>query len=277
MTEASAIVCKPTPWFTMRALIIIVMFGIFAFMFYRDGSVGYREKNLVYYLHPVFEKANQQFVSMNAGDSLTASKWQAFAREQTVPLPAEPVLPVGTKQPMPWPDLLHDFDKMKDMKWHDLWLEYSGGAGLDQKWPEHPYDARKIKEQWVVFWVCLSFVLVASFFLIRTTKRSIIANEESITSAEGKRIAYDEMTRIDLRKWETKGLAFIDYESGNGSGRVRIDGLTYGGFKEENGEPAERLMKKIREKFRGEIIEYVSLSETEADDAGETAEKDESG
>jgi hypothetical protein len=64
-----------------------------------------------------------------------------------------------------------------------------------------------------------------------------------------------------LRKWASKGLAFIDYEDESGQGRIRIDGLTYGGFNLAQDEPAERLMKLIRSKFSGEIVDYAVASE----------------
>ena len=68
---------------------------------------------------------------------------------------------------------------------------------------------------------------------------------------------------LDLRKWETKGLAFIDYDGSAGKGRIRIDGLTYGGFKKEQDEPAERLMRLIRSRFSGEILEYAPVTAEE--------------
>jgi hypothetical protein len=72
---------------------------------------------------------------------------------------------------------------------------------------------------------------------------------------------------LDLRKWETKGLAFIDYDGPSGKGRLRIDGLTYGGFKKEQGEPAERLMRHIRARFSGEVLEYAPvMSDPAAED-----------
>ena len=70
---------------------------------------------------------------------------------------------------------------------------------------------------------------------------------------------YADLKILDLRKWETKGLAFIDYDGESGKGRIRIDGLTYGGFKKEDDEPAERLMRHIRSRFSGEILEYAPL------------------
>ena len=41
--------------------------------------------------------------------------------------------------------------------------------------------------------------------------------------------------------------------------------MTYGGFKKEEGEPAERLMRHLRARFSGELIDY----ETQAADETE--------
>jgi hypothetical protein len=106
--------------------------------------------------------------------------------------------------------------------------------------------------------------LVSVFFLLRTVRRSISVDGESVTDQTGKRVLFGDLKTLDLRKWETKGLAFINYDGAAGKGRIRIDGLTYGGFKKENDEPAERLMRRIRSNFSGEIIEYSTISSDEA-------------
>ena len=38
-----------------------------------------------------------------------------------------------------------------------------------------------------------------------------------------------------------------------------IDGLTYGGFKAEHGEPAERLIRRLKASFSGELIDFEEL------------------
>lgn len=271
----SAIVCKPTPWFLVRAAAILVMFGVFSVLFYKDGSTGYRKKNLIFHVHAAFRQANGDFEKMNAGGTLTADEWRAHAARQEVVLPEDrSTLPAGLQIPMAWPALLHDYGKMKELDWHGLWLDYSAEKEWSSKVPEVPYDARKIQEQWVVFWICLVLALAAAFFLVRTLGRRLEADEEGVRAADGTRVAYGDMKSLDLRKWDTKGLAFIEYSGACGSGRIRIDGLTYGGFKKEQGEPAEALMRKIRSRFSGEILEYVTISDvdpgvgTERGDAG---------
>ena len=270
MSSPESIVCKPTPWFLLRAVVMLLMFGVFAVLFYIDGSTGYRKKNETFYLHKAFQDANAEFSRMNSDNQLTASAWESHAATQSVKFPEDrSVLPADIELPMPWPAVLEDYEKMKPLQWNILWREYSRDRGLDATPPEEPYDARKIGEQWIVFWICLALSLVAAFFLLRTLRRSISADAEGIVTQQGKRVPYGDLKRIDLRKWDTKGIAFIDYEGASGKGRIRLDGLTYGGFKKENDEPAERLMRLIRSRFSGEIIEFATVAETEA--AGENS------
>jgi len=272
---ADPIICKPTPWFKLRAGVMLLMFGIFAGWFYIDATTGYRKKNLVFFLHKSFEVASGDFSRMNADGTLTAEQWRAFAAEQEVRFPEDrSILPEDTEVPMPWPEILHDFERMKPLQWKSLWLEYSAEKGYDENAPEEAYTARKIYEQWVVFWICLALALGALFVLLRTLRRSIRADDEALTSQTGRRVPYRDLRTLDLRKWDTKGLAFIDYEGPSGKGRVRIDGLTYGGFKKEDDQPAERLMSHIRERFSGEILEYAPVpaisSEEEPHDGDKT-------
>jgi len=260
MTETDTITCKPTHWFLFRALVMLLMFGVFAVLFFVDGSSGYRNKNEVFYLHRAFQKANDEFAKMNQGGSLTPQGWQQYAATQVVDFPQDrSVLPAGLKLPMPWPEVLHDYQRMQPLQWNLLWREYTKARGINETIPEEPYDARKIKEQWVVFCICATLTAIIAFFLVRTLRRTIVADAEAVTDQRGRRVPYADMKFLDLRKWETKGLAFVAYDGAAGSGRIRIDGLTYGGFKKEDGEPAEKLMQRIRGRFSGEVIEYAVL------------------
>jgi hypothetical protein len=264
MSLSETIVCKPTPWFLLRGVVMLLMFGTFAVLFYLDGSVGYRKKNEGYYLHKTFQIANDEFAKKNTSGALTADAWKAFAAEQSVRFPEDrSILPAAIQLPMPWPAILCDFERMKPLEWNILWREYTKERGLNSSPPEEPYDAQKIKEQWIVFIICSALAVVAAFFLLRTLRRSISVDPEGIITQQGKRVPYTDLTKIDLRKWETKGLAFIDYDGSSGKGKIRIDGLTYGGFKKENNEPAERLMRQIRSHFSGEITEYTRATENE--------------
>ncbi len=264
MASPDMIVCRPTPWFLYRSAAVFLMFGVFAVLFYIDGSTGYRKKNEVFFLHKAFQQAGNDFAAMNSGQSLGEAEWKLHAEKQSVRFATGPgdapdpsILPAGLPIPMPWPEILHDYSKMKSQQWNQLWLEYSAQRGFPEIPAEQAYDKRKIDEQWVVFWICSVLALTSLFFLLRTLRRSIKADGEALTAADGRRIAYSDLRQLDLRKWDTKGIAYAHYEGASGSGKVRIDGLTYGGFRKDQGEPAEQLMRLLRSKFSGEILEYA--------------------
>jgi hypothetical protein len=270
MSDLENIVCKPTRWFLFRALVMLVMFGVFSVLFYKDGATGYRKANEIFYLRKAFDRAAGEFEKMNGADSLSPEKWKTHAASQQVEFPVEPsLLPDSLKRPMEWPQILQDHERMKNLQTgKKLWLEYSKIHGLPAKPVEHPYDAGKITGQWWAFSFCAFFTASAAFVLLRTIRRSISADGEGITSQQGRKIPYGELKTLDLRKWDTKGLAYLDYAGTSGKGRIRIDGLTYGGFKEEDGQPAERLMKLVRSRFAGEILEYAAISESVPHDDG---------
>lgn len=245
------------------------MFGTFAVLFYIDGSTGYRRKNEVFFMHQAFQQASQEFAKLNSEGLLTPEEWKSHAAIRTVDLPEDrSILPPTVVVPMPWPEILHHFDRMKPLDWKKLWLEYSKVRGFNADPPEQSYDAGKIGEQWVVFWICLALALGALFVLLRTLQRSISVDGDAVTTQDGHRVPYADLKKLDLRKWETKGLAYIDYEGPSGKGRIRLDGLTYGGFKKEQGEPAERLMRRIRARFSGEVLEYAPLMTEPASEDG---------
>lgn len=267
------IVCKPTPWFTLRAVAMLLMFSVFAAYFAFDGAVGYRKKNKEFYIHASFKKAKDEFEAKSKDGTLTATEWKQHAEAQSVWFPEDAyLLPKDLQQPMPWPAILHDYEKMKPLQFHLLWREYSGEHGYSDEPKEKPFSTREIREQWFFSALCGVLSVVTLFFLLRTIRRSISADQEAVTSQTGKRITYGDLKTLDLRKWDTKGLAFADYEGAAGKGRLRIDGLTYGGFKKEAGEPAEKLMQLIRSRFSGEIIEYTAATETDGENATEKSD-----
>ena len=265
MSETERIVLKPTRWFILRAGAMLAMFGVFGGWFLYDWQVGYPKKNLAYALHTTFERAGREFAALNADGSTTPAAWERFAAAQTVALPeGQGLLPAGTPRPMPWPDLLKDHRRLAADGWHKLWLEFSAGRRMDANPPEHPavpgkvaFDAKKLREQAVMGGVCALLALGAAWVLLRTLRRTIEADAGGLTAADGRRIEFRQFDRLDKRKWKSKGPAYAWFDAGGTRRRIRIDGLTYGGFRKEDGEPAERLMQRLEANFSGELIDYA--------------------
>jgi len=265
--------CKPTQWFLFRAAAMLLMFGIFAGMFYKDGKWGYREKNVSYFTWRAVEKASAEFGE--AQSKMSSSAWREYAEAQTLELPEDrSILPEGTPETLPWPGLLGDYELMKEGMANPkklLFDRYRDEVGMKYEAPDKAFTAGKIFEQWVVFWICLVLTLGAVFVLLRTISRKMVLEGSSFQPAGGKSVEVKDLVRLDLRRWDRKGLAFAWAKGADGSERkIRIDGLTYGGFKAEDGEPAEKLMQALKAGFSGELIEYEA--EEEPVKASEAAE-----
>lgn len=260
------IVCKPTSWFQLRAAAMLLMFAVFSVLFFVDGKWGYREKNHSFYVSEAFEKALSEF--REKGSAMPPEEWKDYASQQTVSLPEDTsVLPVGVTVPMPWPDVLQDHAAMKEALGEspEAFYKKSRPDEIRKNPPEQAFTARKIAEQWVVFWICLVLTAATLYILLRTLRRNMAIDGEAFYPATGGRVPFADLVRLDLRKWDTKGLAFAWASTPGGEERkLRIDGLTYGGFKKDQGEPAESLMRQLREHFTGELIEYVTETEEPA-------------
>lgn len=262
------IVCKPTPWFYQRALGMLAMFAFLGGWFFKDAHSGYREKNLIYLTHKALVTAIAEYEQKKKDGLLTQEEWKEYAVTQHVDIGDDlSLVPASVTPPVPWPPEFHDstlLAKGQAAAWEAIGLR----TEWDRKPPEKLHDAGSIREQWYFAYALTALALYCLFILLRTMRRSIRIDAETITTQEGRAVPLAELTRLDLRKWANKGLAYAYYPQGEGKeGRIRIDGLTYGGFQKERGEPAEALMVWLRKNFTGEIIEYAA--EESADEKDE--------
>jgi len=280
------IVCKPTKWFLWRALAMLLMFSVFAVLFFMDGMWGYREKNLQFFVHKAFVKAGTDFQAMQGDGEITESEWKNFASHQKVDLPddASDILPKDSETEIPWPEMLVNGFALMDEKGGqngavELWKDYTASMkGVEGKaWDIDPGEkymkAKKIREQFIAMGVTLLLISITLFFLIRTMRRNMTADGEALYTQEGKKIPYMDMIRVDKRKWDTKGLALIYYKDGGEEKKAKLDGMVYGQFKEEDGAPAEKLFSRIMENFKGEVMEYVSVDEEDDEASAEADDK----
>jgi hypothetical protein len=260
MSETPVIVCKPTQWIKIRAALIIAMFGVFAYLFYHDGTVGYREKNEHFLFHKLFTSVAPQ----KAEGIDTAEEWKSQTSVEKLPLMSEEECPLPAEfdKDQAWPAILmtaESFEKLKNTSdgASKIWQAYTAEKGWDFEPSEKIYDQGKLTEQFVMAGICSALVLVVVFLFVRTLGRTMQVTETTYIAPGGKVVPFTSMRRIDARKWDVKGMAVIDYEDESGATKkVKVDGMIYGQFKEKDGQPAERLYEYIMERFKGEVIEF---------------------
>ncbi len=141
----------------------------------------------------------------------------------------------------------------------------------EKGWPAKPdlhkdYDYA-IKEQ--LFFGILTAVCgaVMLFFYLRTTRGALTADRESFTAPGGPRVPFASAFRIDRRKWDHKGLAYVHYRDAQGKERrAVIDDLIFGG--------AVKVLDRLSANFKGEVIDLAkdTGSGTAPEEAKEAAD-----
>jgi len=113
--------------------------------------------------------------------------------------------------------------------------------------------------------------LVMLYFFIRTVRGRLTADADSFTTPAGQRVPFASAFRIDRRKWDHKGLAYVYYkDAGGAEKRAVIDDLVYGG--------AVQVLDRLQANFKGEIIDLAkeepAEEEKKEDPASGSAGKD---
>ena len=244
---------------------MLAMFSGFAFYFLYDWKIGYPKKNYIVSNYEAFIKAGQDWtVEEHRGN------WAEYVKTQKIPFrDEEGIYSPDTDLEEKWPAILATMSGNGNDE--ELWKEYSGEMGWPQQIDvqEDFKEADQIGHQLIAAVVCFALAGVALYFLLRTKSRVMKVDDEGYYPPGGDLIPFGDITVLDKRKWENKGLATLTYKKDGTEKTAKIDGLVYGQFKEEEGAPAEALFQKILANFEGELVELVV-----EDDEDEEDEKD---
>lgn len=263
----SPIICKPTADTFVRFAIVLAAFFGFGLYFFYDGAIGYRVENEVFCSYHAFAErggkvdamSEAEWQSQVASKPLLATEMQDGERvfisggEKPVALP----LPVNCESAAHCPAEVADYAAMKQ-GWMECWQKYTARKHFPIKPGEHGHDRGAIREQWIAGGVCMLISAALAFLMVRTSRR-VMSLHEDVVNAAGETFTVADITRLDLRQWG-KGFKGVAYATVKGC-KIRMDGMTYGGFSPEKGEPAERFMQALLAQYKGEIIEYASNEE----------------
>jgi hypothetical protein len=115
------------------------------------------------------------------------------------------------------------------------------------------YDDGKIRGQYISAAVTGIVALAAMIYFLSRRKTVLTADEDSFTTPNGTRVPFDAVRRIDLRKWQAKGLGYVLFDQEGGQGKATLDDLYYQG--------ADKVLARLRERCRPdtEIIDYEEV------------------
>ena len=255
------IVCKATTdTFVRFGIVILAIFG-FSIYFMYDGAIGYRKANEAYFCHQAFAALGKEaeathdeaaWAEQRKRTPLIQAKQEGNDlvveyNNEIVPIPAD------CEAAQSCPEEVMSLATIKKDGWNECWKKYSERKGMPYNTAEHPYDTASISHQWIGAAVGLLLTGIGLFFVIRTKRRELALRGDRVTAA-GKSFSVAEIETIDLRQWG-KGFKGVAYFTVKGQ-KIRIDGMTYGGFNPDKGEPAETFMQALLTQYKGDIIDY---------------------
>lgn len=254
------IICRPTLDTFIRFSIVLAAFLGFGIYFFYDAAIGYCKANAVYYSYHAFARlGDKATASYHSGSWETERRNSPLIENRTengklIAADNEHIypLPANCEAARTCPPETYSLQAMAK-SWNDCWLTYTARMKYPSRPADHPYDVTAIREQWYAGGVCMAISAILLFLMIRTARRVMALRGDTVTAA-GKTFSITDITRLDLRQWG-KGFKGIAYATVNGR-KVRLDGMTYGGFDPKKGEPADVFMKTLLSRYRGEILEY---------------------
>lgn len=252
------IICKPTADTFVRFFIVLAAFFGFGLYFFYDGFVGYWDANEVYASYHAFAKLGQEAETMSSAQWAERVRQPLFEQQMTdnhiCAVVGEHLYPVSVSDRLyMFPGEAMDQAAMAK-SWSDCWTAYTKRLHFPIKPAEHGYDSKAIAEQYFAGIGCMLVSLFILYLIVRTARRVMALRGDEVTAA-GQTFRVGDITLLDLRQWGA-GYKGVAYATVNGR-RIRMDGMTYGGFNKEKGEPAETLMKALLTQYKGEVLEYA--------------------
>ena len=174
--------------------------------------------------------------------------WEDFARKNEYPLTKDESSESqgGFEK---FESLYNAFESSKDKRKWSLYGTLSGKKGWSDSEPKY-HNSREILAQIIIGSILLLSSLYVLVLTLINRGRSIGSDEVSFTTEKGLVIDFKTINKIDTRKWNKKGLAYVFYVNDKGlPSKTVIDDLKYKG--------ADEILERIKNEFTGELVENI--------------------
>lgn len=218
--DTEVIICRVTPWFFRRMGILAAMLLFMGLYFLYDGKYGYAKANVIAEKKVKFEtEFLKSFDEAKKAGKL--DEWIAQSKASGMPTGED-------GEPPKWPS-------------------YAAQHG----WPEDPkkHSAEEIYQQFQWGGAMLFLALVVGVHVLLNRNKKFTGHEQHMIMPNGAEVRYADAFKVDKRKWDNKGLAYVYHRSGGREKRAIVDDLKYEG--------AGRVLDRLLMQFKGELIEKV--------------------
>jgi hypothetical protein len=110
-------------------------------------------------------------------------------------------------------DVVAEGDKITDKnpEVKQIWETYAAENDLKPKVPKNRTDGDLAGQRYIAGFFTIIGVIFTSWVLLQHRK-SVRADGDVITGADGESVTFDEIVDMDRHKWESKGIAYAIYE-----------------------------------------------------------------
>lgn len=220
--RGEVIECRVTTWYFRRMGMLAAMLLAFGAYFFYDGRWGYPAANKRAEIKERFEKEVLEGFD-KAGDMGNLDQWRNEMKSKGWPTDKDGVPP--------------------------KWVSYAAEHGIDEK--PKKYTDREITEQ---FWWAggMTFAAVIVGVLVLVNRNKVFRGlADRMVMPDGTEIRFADVFRIDKRKWDNKGLAYVwhRFHPEGPEQKAVIDDLKFGG--------AGKVLDRLLANFSGELIEKI--------------------
>lgn len=215
------ITCRLTSWYVRRVGLLAAAVLAMGCYFLYDGRWGYPKKNKIaeqkeWYVAEVVGSYKE---AASQGNNAVA-QWLTEARKKGW------IVDPNLTQP----------------QWHD----YAAPRG----WAAEPrkYTPAEIQQQFWIGWAMVAAAAIMGMMLVVNRNKTLVGHADRMILPNGKTVRFADAFKIDTRKWDNKGLAYVySREPGRRSAhKATIDDLKF--------HPAEQVLKRLLSQFQGELI-----------------------
>jgi len=111
------------------------------------------------------------------------------------------------------------FQELEEQGRLEEWTEYAAKRGWQPYDPGEPKTEAEIAVQFYMLAIAGGIGLLVLIHVLRSKGRWIEMDETGLRSSRGLRLTFDQITAIDKKKWDNKGIAKLHYQE---NGRKKI-------------------------------------------------------
>jgi hypothetical protein len=117
--------------------------------------------------------------------------------------------PAQRERGLAFEELKEEYPDLEEKELLDKWGAVAEERGWPKKNPGEPKTEAEIQAQLVLGGLVLPFGVLYLIFFTLNWRRWVATDEQGVETQSGKRLNFDEITRLDKKKWDAKGIARV--------------------------------------------------------------------